>query len=436
MSFCPMGHRFEEFFAAFGTPHQNISLIANSQFNEALLYGTDGHCEGPFSPSSIAAKSSTSSTIGRLPQSNDINATRVKDALQINYTSVQDAFDCGVFNDSKYQAWQSQAQLGLGQSSTILSALKNAGHIGSRVYSIFLGLAGGSTDKQTPGSLVLGGMDAALAGTSQNYTAYLNFESACSTGMFLTINNISKNWPNDTDMSIFDGVLAGGKLVGDPVNGTGSEGINFGTTLYEPDDVYDGDLTVSIQNGISTPVPSNQLVLPNYFIGDNGKVTANTSVRNNAINPLRGANQNDLPLLAQFTLWQADAKAGNSMQNLKAVNSKNGLVDEFCVDSTTTNQPTGSSSRSKNRLSTGVIVGIAVVGAAGLAIIVLIACLLRRRSRRVAPAPTMDGKPPTPLYHSRPNVLATPTEMPAEREVKEAVSEPEPQELQGSEPNK
>ena len=131
---------------------------------------------------------------------------------------------------------------------------------------MFWGLVGGPAEKQTKGSLVLGGLDKSLiADQNDNFTASLHQGSKCGTGMVVTISDILLNWPNGTENSIFMGSqsaaiqacinpgftglmtlprsyyesfwsLAGGNPP-DSVNEARSFGINFFTMLFDPKDV-------------------------------------------------------------------------------------------------------------------------------------------------------------------------------------------------------
>jgi hypothetical protein len=97
--------------------------------------------------------------------------------------------------------YESQAQLGLGLSSSLLNTLKNAGKIGSRSYSVYQGREGSS---KAQGSLVLGGVDQALIGAGKNYTANLIYYPDCTSGMKVPFDDLVLNFPNGTDASLFN----------------------------------------------------------------------------------------------------------------------------------------------------------------------------------------------------------------------------------------
>lgn len=110
-------------------------------------------------------------------------------------------FSFGNPRDSINPGRKGQAQLGLDRKSSLLNMLKDTGNIGSRAYSIFWGLVGG----KTPGSIVFGGFDDRFAGVAtKNFTSNLNFGvKGCESGIVLTVNDMSLNWPNGTETSLF-----------------------------------------------------------------------------------------------------------------------------------------------------------------------------------------------------------------------------------------
>lgn len=91
--------------------------------------------------------------------------------------------------------------LGLGQNSTYLNSLVQAGQIASRVWSIFWGRMW--VDDWLNGSIVLGGYDSELV-SGDNYTQALDYSNAtgCWTGMKVTITDIVLNFRDGQDTSI------------------------------------------------------------------------------------------------------------------------------------------------------------------------------------------------------------------------------------------
>jgi len=148
--------------------------------------------------------------------------------------------------------------LGLGLNSTLLSALKAAGKIGSRSFSIYYGQRSGTGTTSQDGSLILGGYDAAKVSGKKFQKNIGPRTVACPTGMVITANDIQLNFPGGKNATItpaatidfcivpsFPGVMS---LPLDPffntfesLTGTKrtglSTGINFGSALYTTDAV-------------------------------------------------------------------------------------------------------------------------------------------------------------------------------------------------------
>ncbi|KAA8626207.1 aspartic-type endopeptidase [Pyrenophora tritici-repentis] len=446
-----------------GSNKQNISFFASGDNNETYIYGTNGYCTDTYSSGACVTfrggaytKSSTDRSIGNRKNSAGFEADWTEDTLSFGTNTSLSSFKFGVPRQDLNQAFTSQSQLGLGSNSSFLQALLSAGDIGTRAYSIFWGLVGGPAEKQTTGSLVLGGLDKSLiADQNINFTAPLFQGGKCGTGMVVTISDILLNWPNGTDMSIFMGSqsaviqacispsfaglmslplryydnfrsLAGGT----PPDGRSearSLGINYFTMLFDPNNV------------ISINVPNTELVVPDTYIAADGAVQTNTSV---VINSLQSENDNDLPVLGRlfmssayvmvnqeagrFSVWQANT--GSKTSEIVAVDKQNNFVSEFCADSPdgsskTVPLPTSSSTSppqtQESKLSGGAIGGIAAGAVGGIAILAIIGFLLHRRRRsgdsatRIAgeqDMETVDVKLPT--YSMAP---AGPLELPVER---------------------
>lgn len=113
-----------------------------------------------------------------------------------------DEFPIGMPGFDYGEQYHPQGAIGLGSNSTLLTALKDAGHIGSRSYGFWWGEDGATSNAQRDGSLVLGGFDAAKVQGS-NITAALKTPSpSCMSGMTLTIKDIVMRFPNSTRSSI------------------------------------------------------------------------------------------------------------------------------------------------------------------------------------------------------------------------------------------
>lgn len=204
--------------------------------------------------------------MGTRKASDGFEADWAEDTLSFGSNTSLSSFEFAIPLKDLNQAFTSQSELGLGRNSSILCALVSGGDIGTKVHSIFWGLVGGPADKQTPGSLILGGLDRSLiADQNDNYTAQLYQGTKCGTGMVVTISDILLNWPNGTDMSIFMGSQSAAiqacispsfaGLISLPLNyyeyfyslagGTPPDhktearslGINYYTMLFDPKDV-------------------------------------------------------------------------------------------------------------------------------------------------------------------------------------------------------
>lgn len=95
-----------------------------------------------------------------------------------------------------------QGVLGLGPNSTLLTALKDAGHISSRSYGYWWGEDGATSNAKMDGSLILGGYDAAKIQGPNTTIALKQPTLDCVSGMYLTIMDIKMLFPNSTSASI------------------------------------------------------------------------------------------------------------------------------------------------------------------------------------------------------------------------------------------
>ncbi|KAL5454255.1 hypothetical protein PMIN06_005087 [Paraphaeosphaeria minitans] len=154
-----------------GSNNQNISFFASGDYNETYIYGTDGYCTDDYSSKACvtfrdgaydASKSSTDKSIGTRKDSDSFKADWTEDTLSFGSNTSLSSFGFGVPQQDLNQAFTSQSQLGLGRNSSFLQALASAGDIATKAYAMFWGLVGGPAEKQSQGSLVLGGVDKSL----------------------------------------------------------------------------------------------------------------------------------------------------------------------------------------------------------------------------------------------------------------------------------
>lgn len=197
------------------------------------------------------------------------------------------------------------------------------------------------------GSLVLGGYDEAKVKSDKNHTGSIAAATICPSGMTVTINSIVLNFPNGSNPNLLDPVFGSSFLQAciclqcsmvmsmplDPYyerfetwsstqSTDRSLGINFFNMMYPANNVYQGDLTITLDSGFSVRIPNSQLVLPDQKISDAGSIVSNTSVRDVNLYSLQDVNKNDLPRLgyffftstylmvdhdaATFTIWEAN----------------------------------------------------------------------------------------------------------------------------------
>ncbi|KAF2847926.1 hypothetical protein T440DRAFT_537853 [Plenodomus tracheiphilus IPT5] len=402
-----------------GSNNQNIAFFASSDYNETYIYGIDGFCTDVYSSRACVtfrggaydtSESSTDKSIGDRKYSDGFKADWREDTLSFGSNTSLSAFGFGVPQQVLNQV-----------NSSFLRALVSAGDIGTKAYSMFWGLVGGPAEKQSRGSLVLGGLDRSLiVDQDDNFTASLFQGSRCGTAMVVTISDILLNWPNGSDMNIFMGSQSAAiqacispsfaglmslprsyydsfwSLIGgtppDDKSEARSLGINYFTMLFDPKDVYYGGLTIKLQNSISIKIPNTELVVPDTYIASDGAVQTNTSVCNVVIKSLQSNNGNDIPVLGRlfmssayvmlnqeagrFSVWQVNT--GSKTSNIVAVNGQNNMINEFCANSTdgsssATSLPTSSIKppphNETSKLSGGAIGGVVVGGVGGIAIL-------------------------------------------------------------------
>ncbi|KIN05183.1 hypothetical protein OIDMADRAFT_101942 [Oidiodendron maius Zn] len=429
-----------------GTPEQDFAFLPQWPLNNVMVYGTDGYCTSP-APSTevgcttwrggqynkVASTTRQQAGSGSYPSdaSQYPNRDYVTDTMVLNQNISLSQLDMGIpLADWGEQGYYPMMAIGLGQNSTILSALVSAKNIVSRTWSMFYGWTGDDSNSQLDGTFVFGGYDRAKV-TGQGYTFATTANPACDSQLMVTIEDMILNFPNGTTTSLFTNPsesIAACILPDYPVLMTialdpyfntfqiltntsitdRSFGLAYFSMLYgEGDQPYQGDLTFNIQSGPSIRIPNNQLVVSERSINqDSGALEANSSARNLVINPVQSLNANDLPKLGrqflssayimmnqdanQFTLWSSNP---TSAVDLVAVSTNGTEVTDFCTDAATTpsstpqeTTPPSSASGKKAALSAGPIAGIAIGAVAVVAIVAVAAFIFYRRRRDTAKA--------------------------------------------------
>ncbi|KAF4947653.1 hypothetical protein FSARC_13914 [Fusarium sarcochroum] len=355
--------------------------------------------------------------------------------------------------------------LGLGSNSTYLNALKAAGTISSRVWSIFWGRMWVKTPIN--GSLVLGGYDEEKV-IGKNYTAPLVYDDyiGCWTGMKVTVSDIRVNFRDGSDRSIFPSntalpccivpqrqllLEAPGAYVSKFEQVTGfnhtdfSYGLHWSARLFDDDKAFDGDITFHLDSGLQVRVPNDQYIVPSVDIDRSGARVTKPDVKELLMNGVadQPATLGRYFLTAAylmvnhdagtFTLWQA-----NPSEKSKLVRVFDEDTAEKCgEDASGIVQPTASATpaEGKETISTddseaasspsGAVIGGAVAGAVvGLGVMGLGIFLLLRRRRIVKSA---KEQPPTEIQvkdeKGFSSTWSPPQEMPG--------SKPMPPEIQG-----
>ncbi|KAK3291752.1 aspartic peptidase domain-containing protein [Chaetomium fimeti] len=393
-----------------GTPPQQFAFMpawsASRTVNNTYLYGTDGHCGG-WEPGFTrvgcttlrggaydSSKSESPKTPPRDSYPSDpapFNQMEyVAETLKLNSdTSVLD-FPMGVATDDLgKQAYYPQMTLGLGSNSTLLNALKASGKIASRTFSFFAGRFGRIPSGHVDGAVAFGGYDKAKV-TGRGHTFPFSRGSVgCESDMVVSISDIELNFPDGTDMSLFEGsrsqsittcispslpvfmnmplrpyvekMLALSNESLTIFDLQRSTGLNFWNLRYLPGYTpYNGDMTIKFVSGLSVRVPNDLLVVPETDIDrSTGVIKTDPSGPNLLINSMQDINSNDMAALGttflsaaylmvnqdtdRFTLWAANPTTESDLV----------AVDETGADVTATTCTASASATPSSRGGSG-----------------------------------------------------------------------------------
>ncbi|KAK4200412.1 aspartic peptidase domain-containing protein [Triangularia verruculosa] len=325
--------------------------------------------------------------------------------------------------------------MGMGSNSTFLNALTAAGQLSSRVWSIWWGRMWTETNAMD-GSLVLGGYDQEKV-TGRNITLPLDYtpESGCWTGMKVTVSNLLINFRNGTDVGILprDSALrfcivpqrqllmeAPGSIVDTFQNATKmtsigtSFGLHWNSRLFNNtpgNNLFDGDVTFVLNDGLNVRVPNSQLLVPFVDVDRSGVRNVDRSKKELV---MFGVGEEPATLgryfltaaylmvnhdERTFTMWQANPTTKSS---LVAVQRK-GSQARDCEGSGGGNadptggapdQNTNDSDDSSVPLNIGMIAGGAVGGVVVIAAILTAFFLVRRsKGRRSSREPEAVSPP-------------------------------------------
>ncbi|OJD23167.1 hypothetical protein ACJ73_05479 [Blastomyces percursus] len=230
-----------------------------------------------------------------------------------------------------------QGSIGLGRASSFLDVLAAQKKIASRTWSLFWGWQGLEASHQMKGNLVLGGYDGAKI-KGNNFTRDFVDVKECTSELMVYVKQIYiTTWygdrtdvykssgstlnaclrPDISPISLPDHVFNNfkrnlpGKYLG-PANGIYDDSI-----VHDSKDIFRGNLTFTLDSGLSITVPNHQLVLPNVVINRDGHQTFANDSR---VIPIHNAGRQGVFLgqsflssayihvnndLKRFSIWQA-----------------------------------------------------------------------------------------------------------------------------------
>ncbi|ORY17615.1 hypothetical protein BCR34DRAFT_631499 [Clohesyomyces aquaticus] len=321
-----------------------------------------------------------------------------------------------------------QASFGLGGNSSILTALKQAGTIGSTSFGYLWGLDGATDAARMDGSLILGGYDQAkIKNPNKNHTGNLSTKDStlCPQHMTLTINEVRLNFPNGSEPNLlvegpvttciclhannilslpYDPYYERFEAWTDAVSINRNHGISLGDELYRVDEAYQGDLTLVLDSGLAIRIQNNQLALPELKIGEDGKMKANASVRSMMLSSqtwleerpcvgrafFTGAYMHVDNERESFTIWEANATTD---KNLVSVTDAG--VQAACPASTSRVQVPLSTSDGNSSSgigsNAGAIAGLVILVLAAIGMIGFVVYTAKAKTRPKAENPSRDG---------------------------------------------
>ncbi|KAH7182013.1 aspartic peptidase domain-containing protein [Fusarium sp. MPI-SDFR-AT-0072] len=427
--------------AEIGTPPQNLVLLPWADLNNTWIYA-EPFCKDSGIPNDESCKvrrggifneeKSTSFTGARniVKAGGAPNETFFKggqygvrnliksangaiDSFTLQGSTELEKFPFGIPTSKWDDTYSTLSPLGLGRNSTYLNALRKAGKIGSRVWSIFWGRMW--IKEPLDGSLILGGYDEKKV-TGKNYTAplvYGDFDGSdgCWTGMKVTLTDIQINYLGGTNVSIFPKGTTLQCCI-DPANHLLLEaptpyirnfesvsglktnyslsGLHWNALQTGLDKQFLADLTFHLDSGLKIRVPNNQYMIPTVDIASNGSRTSDASKRDILITDF----EDEPPILGRyfltaaylmvnhdagtFTLWQANATRERSL--VRVFDEETGKKCENATGVIQTSAPyTGSASESSrpdigigsnSGSLSGAAIGGAVVGAVAGAVLI------------------------------------------------------------------
>ncbi|EME78392.1 uncharacterized protein MYCFIDRAFT_157184 [Pseudocercospora fijiensis CIRAD86] len=432
--------------ASIGTPEQHFSFMIHAYLNDTWAYNssspfcfdnsTEAQCliqrggfYDPKSSSTFEAKlgvheaGGDPSDVARAIGTHIWFSDWFTDRFALANTSLEH-FPIGMPGFDFGGRFDTQNNIGLGQNSTILKALKNSGRISSRSWSYWYGIESATSSAAKDGQIVFGGYDAAKV-TGQNFTQPLGKPSpACLSGMSVIVTGLGLDFPNGTKADLLAGSSFSACFQPDfpevmnipsvywdrliestntvPYDNS-SLGVHWFAPTWNPQAVYAGDLTISLSNGFSTTIRNDALVLPDQYVDPSGALVSNSSASTILMAPLENVNSNDVPIIGKeffssaymmvdldastYTLWQV-----NDTTETRLISVGGSCSEHIEINSNDTAPPTATATgaastgtkvaKSGNAFSAGALVGIVVGSAVGASVIAAVAVLVVMRRRR------------------------------------------------------
>ncbi|XPS90736.1 hypothetical protein M3J09_000169 [Ascochyta lentis] len=430
-----------------GNPKQVLSFLPCAAHFDTYVYGTNITCDIPRIDSSAACMTShggyynqsLSSSASRGDPlkhvSEDIAKRWAKDHVTLGDNTSLQTFDFSL-PDAQLHGLQPQAEIGVGANSTFIAALKDAGTVSSRSYSLFWGDE--FTEQHRDGSVVFGGYDKAIIGDSRVTKAFNRSDPDCPQGMMVRLTAIHLSSESGTVANIFDGlepldacleftmrnIMALPFNYGDRIiKGMGAEradehnngrygGVLANTAVVTPNSAtFKGNLSITVEGAVTINFTTEQLLFNDHFIDSSGLVQTNTNLTNVPLlieyparkSRLGGMFFSSAYLMVnhdkdEFTI--AEARAAQGQPDIVGIDTANDCVawlngTTLSEEPSTPAAPTPTPDSDAKKLSTGTIAGIAIGAVAGIALIVGVGFLIWRRIRQIPPpqhAATDDEK--------------------------------------------
>ncbi|KAF4451229.1 hypothetical protein F53441_5772 [Fusarium austroafricanum] len=441
--------------AEVGTPAQNLVLLPWADLNNTWIYD-EPFCKGSGMSNDAACEVRRGGLFSERDSKSFINAsdivkaggastetlwkggqfgvrTLIEDSLgvidkfKLEGSAEIEEFPFGIPTSKWDSTYTTLSPLGLGKNSTYLNALRKAGKIGSRVWSIFWGRMW--ITESLDGSLVLGGYDEKKV-TGENYTAplvhnHFDADEGCWTGMRVTLTDIQVNYLGGSNVSIFPSgtnlkccidpanhllleapapIIKNFESVSGLETNYSSSAIHWNALQTNLEKKFFGDLTFHLESGLKIRVPSNQYMIPFVDINANGSRVSDATKRDILITDI----EDEPPILGRyfltaaylmvnhdagtFTLWQANATTEKNLVRVfdeetgkKCGGNATGVIQPSASSipsASTSSSPDGGGSQSGSSRA-GVIGGAVVASVLGVALLGLgVAYFLRKKKKR------------------------------------------------------